>query len=207
MSHRVKTNQPLRVIGISGSLREGSYTRMALKIALEGAEELGAETRILDLRNYDLTFMDGRNKPYPQGVQRLRADVQRAQGIILGTPEYHGGMSGVLKNALDLMGFEQFGGKMLGLIGVSAGELGAVNALNSLRTIGRALHAWVVPQQVSIPTVWKLFKEDGTLEDDNLRKRLKEAGREVARFAFLHTSEQIQDFLYEWETAVPNPGG
>jgi NAD(P)H-dependent FMN reductase len=85
--------------------------------------------------------------------------------------------------------------------------LGAINALNSLRTIGRALHAWVVPQQVSIPKAWKLFNEDGTLEDDNLRERLKDVGREVARFAFLHTSEQIQEFLRGWETAFPNPGG
>ena len=207
MSHQVSTDQPLQVIGIGGSLREGSYTRRALKIALEGAEELGAETRIIDLGNYDLTFMDGRSQSYPEGVRRLRADVQRAQGIILGTPEYHAGMSGVLKNALDLMGFDQFGGKMLGLIGVSAGELGAINALNSLRTIGRALHAWGVPQQVSIPKAWKLFNEDGTLEDDNLRERLKDVGREVARFAFLHTSEQIQEFLRGWETAFPNPGG
>ena len=63
---------------------------------------------------------------------------------ILATPEYHGGSSGVLKNALDLMGFDEFEGKMVGLVGVSGGRMGAVDALNTLRNIGRALHAWVV---------------------------------------------------------------
>lgn len=207
MSQQVSVNQPLEVIGISGSLRKGSYTRMALEHALEGAKELGAETRVIDLGDYELTFLDGRDTPYPEGVQRLRADVQRAQGIILGTPEYHGGVSGVLKNALDLMGFDQFGGKMLGLIGVSGGELGAVNALNSLRTIGRTLHAWVVPTQVVIPKAWDLFRQDGSLKDEALQERLKKVGREVARFAYLHTSEKIQEFLQRWETAIPNPGG
>jgi NAD(P)H-dependent FMN reductase len=207
MSHQISNDQPLQVIGISGSLRHGSYTRMALEHALMGAKEIGAETRIIDLGDYELTFLDGRDGPYPEGVQRLRADVQRAQGIILGTPEYHGGMSGVLKNALDLMGFDQFGGKMLGLIGVSGGELGAANALNSLRTIGRALHAWVIPQQVIIPKAWASFNEDGSMKDEELEERLKDVGREVARFAFLHSSEKIQEFLQTWENAFPNPGG
>ena len=65
--------EQLNVIGISGSLRDGSYTRMALSIALQGARELGAGTRILDLRDYDLTFADGRDTPYPAGVQRLHS--------------------------------------------------------------------------------------------------------------------------------------
>ena len=56
---------------------------------------------------------------YPPGVGKLREEVRAAEGIILGTPEYHGGFSGVLKNALDLMGFDEFEGKMMGLVGVS----------------------------------------------------------------------------------------
>ncbi|MFC1997220.1 NADPH-dependent FMN reductase [Chloroflexota bacterium] len=202
-----KQTEPLSVIGICGSLREGSYTRMALAIAMQGAGELGAETRILDLGDYDLAFVDGRNTPYPAGVQRLREDLRAANGIIIGTPEYHAGMSGVLKNALDLMGFEEIGGKMLGLIGVSGGTMGAVNALNSLRAVGRALHAWVIPQQVTIPQAWKVFNEDGGLQDEQYRERLLDVGRQVARFAFLHSSQEVQEFLKMWEQAPPNPGG
>ena len=202
-----KKNEELRVIGICGSLREGSYTRMALAVALEGARELGAETEIVDLKTYNLVFNDGRDTPYPEGVQRLRADIRRAQGIVIGTPEYHSGMSGVLKNALDLMGFKEFGGKMLGLVGVSGGSMGAVNALNSLRAVGRSLHAWVVPEQVSIPEAWKLFTPDGQIQSNHYRQRLMEVGRQVARFAYLHSSQEIQTFLKLWEEAPSNPGG
>ena len=184
-----------------------AHTRMALGIALQGARELGVETQIINLHNYELAFVYGRGTPYPAGVQQLKEDVKAADGIIIGTPKYHAGMSGVLKNALDLMGFDEFGGKMLGLIGISGGTMGAVNALNSLRAVGRALHAWVIPQQVMIPQGWRVFSEDGQLLDEQYQERLLDVGRQVARFAFLHSSQEVQEFLRLWEQAPPNPGG
>ena len=199
----------IQVAGICGSLRQGSFTSMALQVALAGAKEAGAQTRLIDLRAYQLIFCDGKEDEsgYPQDVFTLRAEVRAAQGIILATPEYHGGYSGVLKNALDLMGFEEFEGKMLGLVGVSGGTMGAFGALNNLRAVGRALHAWVIPEQASIPEAWKVFDSSGILTDRDLETRLKEVGRQVARFAYLHTSAQAQEFLRAWESAPVNPGG
>lgn len=197
------------VVGICGSIRRGSYTRMAVQIALQGAQEVGAQTRLIDLKDYHLVFCDGKENEdaFPQDVFKLRREVSQAAGIILGTPEYHGSFSGLLKNALDLMGFDEIEGKMIGLVGVSGGALGAVHALNSLRTIGRALHAWVIPEQASIPEAYKVFDQSGTLKDSDLEKRVKEVGRQVARFAYLHTSEKAQEFLRAWEGAPLNPGG
>jgi len=202
-------SQPIQVVGICGSIRKGSYSRMALRVALEGAKEAGAATRLLDLSDYKLIFCDGKEDEsnYPQDVFRLRKDVRAANGILLATPEYHGGYSGVLKNALDLMGFEEFEGKMLGLVGVSGGRMGAFGAMNSLREVGRALHAWVIPEQASIPEAWKVFDETGAPKDSGLEKRLKGVGRQVARFAWLHTSQSAQEFLQAWENAPENPGG
>ena len=204
-----QTKEEIRVVGICGSLRSGSFTRAALRIALEGATELGAETHLIDLREYELDFCHGEEgqRAYPADVHRLRREVAQAQGIILATPEYHGGMSGVLKNALDLTGFDQFGGKMMGLIGVSGGQMGAINALNSLRTVGRSLHAWVIPEQALIPQAWKIFDDAGRLKETDYEERLKEVGRQVARFAYLHTSQQAMEFLELWEQAPENPGG
>lgn len=203
------SSQAIQVAGICGSLRKGSFTRMALHVALAGAKEAGARTRLIDLSEYHLIFCDGKEDEsgYPKDVFTLREEVRAAQGIILATPEYHGGYSGVLKNALDLMGFEEFEGKMLGLVGVSGGGMGAFGAMNNLRAVGRALHAWVIPEQASIPEAYKVFDESGTLKDSALEKRLKEVGRQVARFAYLHTSEQAQEFLRAWEGAPVNPGG
>ncbi|HHJ06017.1 MAG TPA: NADPH-dependent oxidoreductase [Anaerolineae bacterium] len=198
-----------RIVGICGSLREGSYTRKVVNIALQGAAEKGAETHLIDLRNYALPFCNGEEDEsrYPPDVFKLREDVGQAQGIILGTPEYHSGMSGVLKNALDLMGFNQFGGKMVGLVGVSGGAMGAVNALNALRTVGRSLHAWVLPGQVSVPQASDAFDNEGKLKDSQMEDRLKEVGRQVAKFTQLHASRHVIDFLTAWESAPPNPGG
>lgn len=202
------SNETVHVVGICGSLRTLSYTRMAVRIALQGAAAHGATTRLIDLRDYDLVFCDGSHKEAERApdVTRLRQAVRDAQGIILGTPDYHGSFSGVLKNALDLMGFAEFEGKVLGLVAVAGGAAGSVNALNNLRVVGRSLHAWVVPEQVSIPRAHSVFQDDGTLKDAGLHQRLEEVGHQVARFAFLHSSRQAQSFLQAWESAIRNPG-
>jgi FMN reductase len=197
----------LHIVGICGSLRGGSYTRRAVETALAGAAETGAETRLIDLRDYNLVFRAGKDETgYPDDVFRLRTEVKQADGVILGTPEYHGSFSGVLKNALDLMGFDEFEGKMIGLVGVSGGRMGAFDALNSLRNVGRALHAWVIPEQTSVPEAWKMFSEDGKIADAQVEERLKEIGRQVARFARLHKCENALEFLRSWQKATANPG-
>ena len=96
-------NSDLLVVGICGSLRKTSYTRMALQLALEGAQEFGVRTKLIDLRDFNLVFCDGNQdeNAYPEDVFRLRSEVVAAQGIILGTPNYHASFSGVLKNASD----------------------------------------------------------------------------------------------------------
>jgi NAD(P)H-dependent FMN reductase len=209
MTTRDREDRTCKVVGISGSLRPGSYTKMAVAIALKGAEELKCETRLIDLRDYELVFCDGKDDEshFPKDVFRLRDEVKQAKGIILGTPEYHGGYSGVLKNALDLMGFDEFEGKMLGLVGVSGGAIGAFSALESLRNIGRALHAWVVPEVAAIAQAWNEFDAAGNLKDPKLDIRVRQVGRQVARFSYLHGSCQANEFLQRWEKSLENPGG
>ena len=204
-----QNNDSLLVVGLVGSLRTGSYTREVVKIALQGAAELGVATHLIDLREYDLPFCDGEHDQatrYPDAM-RLQKEVAAAQGVILGTPDYHGSFSGVLKNALDLMGFDEFGGKVVGLVGVSGGALGTVNALNDLRKVGRSLHAWVTPQQAAVPQANKRFNANGVLDNFDYEKRLKEVGRQVARFSYLISSRQTREFMALWEQAMPNPGG
>lgn len=161
----------VKILGIAGSLRPGSYSQQALRVAAERVRALDAEVEILDLRSLNLPFCDGSDKypDYPD-VEKLQQAVRRADGIILVTPEYHGSISGVLKNALDLMGFEEFSEKVTGFISVLGGQPNS-NALNDLRTIMKWLHAWSIPEQVAIGQTWKAFGEDGKLLDQNLSKR------------------------------------
>lgn len=205
----LNTLPKIKIAGLAGSLRPGSFTRRTVELALEGAAASGATTELVDLNDYDLIFANGKipDGEAPPDVLRLREVMRESQGFILGTPEYHGSFSGVLKNALDLMGFQEFSGKIVGLVGVSGGQLGAVNALTSLGQVGRALHAWIYPRMVSIPQAWKYFDRDGQLNDPDLVERLHAIGSEVVRFAVLHTVEKHAEFLKAWEEAQPNPGG
>ena len=181
------SSQSIYIVAICGSLREGSSTHAALQIALSGAKDAGAEVELLRLNEYELVFQGSvaNDADYPAGVFRLREKVKRAHGIILGSPEYHGGFSGILKSALDLMGFDEFENKVIGLVGVSGGRKGAVNALSMLRTVGTALRAWVVPKDASIPNASQAFDANGNLHDSKLAERVKAVGKQVTEFAAL----------------------
>ena len=198
-------NTTIHVAAICGSLRGNGITRMALTYALDGARELGATTHLIDLREYDLVFCDG-SSDYPADVQRLRRDVREAQGLLIGTPVYHGSYSGVLKNALDLMGFREFEGRVVGLVGVAGGSSGAMVTLANLRTVFRSLHSWVVPDEVSISKSDSVFSSAGVCNDEPICDRLLNLGRQVARFSYLHHSDHTREFVEMWETAAENPG-
>lgn len=201
------TTKQVVVVGISGSLRPDSYTTMAITEALKGAEQEGAETHLINLNEYELKFCDGGDDKPTGDVLKLQKLVGSARGIILGTPEYHGSYSGVLKNAMDLMGFDEFEGKMVGLLGVSGGMMGGFNAMNELRTVGRTLHSWVIPTQVAIPNAYSVFDKNGNITDEKLKNRLIKLGQQVASFSKLHLASQDTTFLKAWEEAPVNPGG
>ncbi|OKH38632.1 NADPH-dependent FMN reductase [[Phormidium ambiguum] IAM M-71] len=164
----------VKIVGIGGSLRNDSYSQLALKLAAQRIEALGAEVEILDLREMQLPFCNG-EKSYPDypDVKKLRNAVQQADGLILATPEYHGSVSGVMKNALDLMNFEQLSDKVTGLISVLGGQSNS-NALNDLRVIMRWVHAWVIPEQIAIGQAWNAFSNDGKIVDEKLSQRFDE---------------------------------
>jgi FMN reductase len=161
----------IKIVGIGGSLRPESTSYQALDIAIQRVQALGVNTETLDLRQMQLPFCQG-SGDYPDypDVMRLRETVQNADGLILATPEYHGGVSGVLKNALDLMSFDQLSGKVTGLISVLGGQANS-NALNEMRLIMRWVHAWVIPEQIAIGQSWKAFNDEGKLLDEKLSER------------------------------------
>jgi len=139
------------------------------------------------------------NDDYPEDVHRLRRELREAQGIILATPEYHGSLTGALKNMLDLMSTEEFEGKIVGLIGVAGGQVGAINSLNTMKTICRNLHCWVLPQEVSIAESGRGIGDDGSMNDEALEGRLLNLGRQVVKFASLQQEIRQTDFAKLWE--------
>jgi azobenzene reductase len=118
-------------------------------------------------------------------VLDLRTAIKDVQGVILGTPEYHNSLTGALKNALDLCGFAEFEHKMVGVIGVAGGGMGAINSINHLRTIMRGVGAWVVPHQVSISNSSRFNGNDFGDQNQILTDRLTKLGADVTKFARL----------------------
>jgi NAD(P)H-dependent FMN reductase len=191
----------VRIVGLCGSLRTGGFTRMALNVALAGASERGAAAELLDLHGFDLPFCAGEVGELQgnAGVESLRHKIAGASGVILATPNYHGTLSGVLKNALDLMSMREFEGKVVGLVGVSGGRMGGASTLNSLRAIGRALHAWVIPWEAWVYDASTAFAPDGSPKEVATEQRLKDVGRKVARLTRMLASKEARDLLQLWE--------
>jgi FMN reductase len=155
---------------------------------------------LISLRDYELVFYGAVDEAdYPPDVFRLREEFRVSDGIIFGSPEYHGSMSGTLKNMLDLMSQEQLEGKIVGLVGVAGGHTGAINSLNTMRTIGRNMHFWVLPQEVSVADSAQTFNDDGTVNDPAVEQRLLSMGRQVVKFASLQRSVRNTDFMKLWE--------
>ncbi len=194
-----EANGSIRVTGVCGSMSADGATRKALSVALKGAAEFDAETTLLELRDFELVFYGSvPQDEYPPDVLRLRKAIKDSQGIILATPEYHGSLTGALKNMLDLMRIEDFETKIIGLVGVAGGHIGAINSLNTMKTICRNLHCWVLPQEVSIADSAQTFNDDGIVKDPALEERLLNVGRQVVKFASVQQKVQQDDFMEMW---------
>lgn len=185
-----------KIVGVCGSLREGSHTRTALGYALEEAERLGGRGELLDLREFDLPAFDP-GAEETADVRRLKTTIRDADALVLATPMYHGSYSSPLKTAIDYCGFDEFEHKTVGLLGVSGGSF-PINALEHLRSVCRALDAWVTPYQAAVPNSGRNF-EDGTLSDDDLRSRVETLGERVVRYARI---EEVDPTTFESEENV-----
>ncbi|MFC7440936.1 NADPH-dependent FMN reductase [Laceyella putida] len=180
----------MKILAVPGSLSEQSTTHMAVAIVANAAEKMGATVEIFDLREYPLPIYDGREESfYPETVHLFKQKMLEADGFILASPEYHGSISGVLKNALDFIGARELEGKLVALLGTAGGALGATNTLNTLNIICRTLHAWPLPSMPSVPQSYMAFKSDGTLKDEKLQQRLEDLGANLVKAIRLYGTE------------------
>lgn len=185
------------VIAISGSRREGSYTRRTLRIALDAADEAGARTELLDLREIDLPPFDPDARE-GKAVTAVKQRVREADAVILGTPVYHGSYSSTLKDALDWCGRDEFEETTVGLLAVAGGGSYA-STLDHLRVVVRSVHGWTIPHQVGIRGASNKFDGD-ELTDDGLADRVRELGRDITAYAVIErrppvdaTAEPVDD--------------
>ncbi|WP_436902134.1 NADPH-dependent FMN reductase [Halovenus halobia] len=168
------------VAGLCGSLRDASYTRVALGHALDEAAAVGATTTLIDLREYELPVFDPDDRDAGD-ADRLQKALRDADSIILGSPMYHGSYSGVLKNALDYSGFDEFESTTVGLLGIAGGGF-PTGTVEHLRSVCRALNAWVLPHQAVVPNASSQF-EDGEFVDEKMAERVAVLGQRTVEYA------------------------
>ncbi|PMB01480.1 flavin reductase [Fischerella thermalis CCMEE 5273] len=173
----------MKIVALSGSMNPASTTRQAVTIVMKAAISSGTEVELIHLGDWKLPLYDCRSdeSSYPEAVHRFRERIRQADGFIIGSPQYHGSLSGCLKNALDFIGSRELAGKFVALVGTSGGALGATNTLNTLNEICRNLHAWPLPSAPSVPQSHGAFLPDGTLKDKQLQKRLENLGQQLVR--------------------------
>jgi chromate reductase len=177
----------INIIGISGSLRHGSYNSATLRAAQELAPP-DLKLGIGDISQFPLYNADLQAQGIPEAVQQLGAQIRAADGVLLVTPEYNYSVSGVMKNAIDWLSRlkdQPFAGKPVAICGASMGVLGTARAQYHLRQIGVYLDMRILNKpEVMIGQAHERFDANGKLTHEPTRKYLGDlmvALREHAR--------------------------
>lgn len=184
------TEPPPFIVAIGGTTSARSSTEKALRIALASAEACGADTLLISGPELELPIYAWDRQERGAAATHLIEAIRRADGIIIGSPGYHGNMSGLVKNALDYVedlakdDRPYFHGRAVGAIATAAGWQGAVSTLTALRATVHALRGWNTPLGVAINTAQPLFDEAGHCNDAKVEFSLAEMGRQVAEAAW-----------------------
>lgn len=189
MQHEAK-DVPL-VVGIGGTIGGISSTERALRIALDAAAAEGFDTRMFggaDMAR--LPLYDPRATTRTAEEEAFVACVRSASAVIIASPGYHGSISGVVKNALDLLeetardpARPYLADMPVGLIATAYGWQATGSTIAALRSIVHALRGWPTPFAAAINTQLTRFDDEGGASDPAVIEQLRLVGRQVARFA------------------------
>jgi len=188
------------VVTINGSSQVPSYTGHALAVVNDALTKSAFGVTTFDAAALHLDFP---GRPPTDDAVRLREAVHDAAGVVLATPEYHGGMSAMVKLCIENLGFPSaLAGKPVGLLGVAAGRIGAVKSIEQLRGICGHVGALVVPGAVSIANVRGAFDREGRCTDAGAEDALR--GLAAALLSFMRDYVCPKHIM---EAAVREGGG
>ncbi|TLU71898.1 arsenical resistance protein ArsH [Lichenicoccus roseus] len=178
---------PLRILLLYGSLRDRSYSRLAVEEAARLLRFFGAETRIFDPA--DLPLPDQVKADDHPAVHELRKLSVWSEGQVWCSPERHGQMSAVMKAQIDHLPLELDGvrptqGRTLAVMQVSAGSQ-SFNTVNALRVLGRWMRMVVIPNQSSVAKAYQEFDEAGRMKPSAFYDRIVDVMEELVRFTIL----------------------
>ena len=189
MTH-IESGLKLNVLGVGSSMRQGSYSTTALNMILDMAKGNEAETKLLDLRQTNLPMLYAANDDTHE-IGQVTELVEWADAYILATPDYHGSMSGSLKNFLDYF-WSEFAGKTFGYI-VASHEKG-LTVMDQMRTAVRQCYGWSIPYGISINPEDD-FNDKKEVINRKLWTRLDMLARDLVVYGKLIRKQFVNDLL------------
>lgn len=173
---RLSNSTDMRVLAFAGSLRKESFNKALLRAAKEVSPE-GMQIELLDVNQVPLYNADVEDAGDPEGVKAFKDAIQAADGLLISTPEYNHGVSGVTKNAIDWASrparksvLER---KPVGIIGASAGMTGSARGQSQLRQAFEFTNSYCMPQpEILVPRAQEKFDDAGRLTDQKTRELL-----------------------------------
>ncbi|WP_219836055.1 NADPH-dependent FMN reductase [Paenibacillus sp. R14(2021)] len=176
----------MRITIIAGATRRDSTSAMLSYYIAALMRAEGHEAEVFDLRVKPLPLYNDDIEEMHPFTSELQDAVFHSDAVVLSTPEFHGSMSGVLKNALDHLSSDQFDGKAVLSISAAGGSVG-VSSLQHLQTIVRNLHGINCPEWISIGGAQRQFNGDGTPALPDVQKRVN---RTVSYFLQLASKQR-----------------
>lgn len=175
----------VKIVAIIGSVRPNNYTSKALAIAMDELKKYQKiQSEIIDPSQFHLSLI---GKEKGSSWRRLQRIVSQATGVILTTPEYHGSYSSTIKLVIDNLGYPSaLAGKPVALLGVASGAIGAIKALEHLRSVCSHIGAIVLPNPVSIAGINGVFDKQGKCLDKNIENRIRSVAANLVDYIEKH---------------------
>ena len=172
----------LRIMGICGTYGLDSANGRMLEIMFEHCRELGAECITWDNAESPLPLVGADGSWDDVNVKAFQELASSSDAFVLSSPEYHGTMSGVMKNSLDWLYSKHTSGKAFSLMCTLGGQA-SNNTLNHMRIAARWIHGWVTPEQIAVPHIKEAFDEDGNILDENIAERVEGMAKSLVYIA------------------------
>ncbi|HHY84581.1 MAG TPA: NAD(P)H-dependent oxidoreductase [Verrucomicrobia bacterium] len=177
----------LNILAVSGSPRLRSVTRTVIRLMAQELSSRGCAADLLDLRETVLPLYNPDTAYAAPGFAELQARIDRADVMLLGTPDYHGSISSTLKNFLDHF-WHEFCGKLL--VPIVASHEKGLTVIDQLRTVARQCYAWTLPYGLSFS---EQDVRDGQVINESVRKRMEMMLRDTEVYGRLLAQQRRAD--------------
>lgn len=193
----------MKVAILLGSVRMGRQTHKAAYYLKKKLENRKIKTDLIDLAEEPLPLLKervGHHPDPPENAVDISERLNEADALLLVTPEYHGSVSGVLKNAIDYF-WSEFQKKPIGVVAASAGGFGGINASTHLQQIILGVGAYPMPLNLLVPRIHQAFNDSFEPQNENIIKSTENFLDEFLWFADALHQKRTQDQEYEEEVA------